>query len=275
MKEDFPATELINYGGRLPDRRRLVVGGSAALSIALFGNFLGVTSTLLGAMPSVARSSRLDVLFPVAGFKRAVDYQNGYEFVYPSAWLADQRLYRRYAQRMEQRTSLDLPPVNRPGPRTGRSGVGLYDPSSGYGPPKGNGEENISVVAAPIMAGFSLEGLGDPAKAAQSFLDSTIAPPGGDKRATLLNAGSRTTADGDLVYWFEFTVSSQSKGWQRHNLAVIGSRDDALYTFNAQCNESNWTGGMRLRDSYETAAASFNMIPTGGKKKDFRGLQET
>jgi len=274
MKEDFPATELINYGGRLPDRRRLVVGGSAALSIALFGNFLGVTSTLLGAMPSMARSSRLDVLFPVAGFKRAVDYQNGYEFVYPSAWLADQRLYRRYAQRMEQRTSLDLPPVNRPGPRTGRSGVGLYDPSSGYGPPKGNGEENISVVAAPIMAGFSLEGLGDPAKAAQSFLDSTIAPPGGDKRATLLNAGSRTTADGDLVYWFEFTVSSQSKGWQRHNLAVIGSRDDALYTFNAQCNESNWTGGMRLRDSYETAAASFNMIPTGKKQKDFRGLQE-
>ena len=279
LKEDFPATELINYGGRLPDRRRLLVGGSAAVSIALFGNFLGITSGLLGAIPSVARSLRLDVLFPVKGFKRAVDYQNGYEFIYPSAWLADQRLYRRYAQRMEQRTSLDLPPINRSGnssPRTGRSGVGLYDPSSGYGPPKGNGEENISVVAAPIMAGFSLKGLGDPATAAQSFLDSTIAPPGGDKRATLLDAGSRTTTDGDLVYWFEFTVSSQSKGWERHNLAVIGSRDDALYTFNAQCNESNFVGGMRLATAYRTAAASFNMIGVDRRERErkFQGLRE-
>ena len=268
LREEFPATELINYGGRLPDRRRLLVGGSAALSIALFGNFLGITSGILGMVPSAARSSRLDVLFPVKGFKRCVDYQNGYEFVYPSSWLADQRLYRRYAQRMEQRSSLDLPPVARSARRrAGTAGVGQYDPSSGYGPPKGNGEENISVVAAPIMAGFTLKSLGEPATAAQSFLDSTIAPPGGEKRAVLLDAGSRTTSGGDLVYWFEFTVSSESKGWKRHNLAVIGSRDDALYTFNAQCNDSNWSGGLRLSEPYQTAAASFNMISTN--RKDF------
>jgi len=273
VREEFPATELISYGGRLPDRRRLLVGGSAALSISLFGNFLGVTSVLLGTVPSAARSARLDVLFPVKGFKRCVDYQNGYEFIYPSSWLADQRLYRRYAQRMERRSSLDLPPLGRSpraspsSRRPGTAGVGQYDPSSGYGPPKGNGEENISVVAAPIMAGFTLEGLGEPSTAAQSFLDSTIAPPGGEKRAVLLDAGSRTTSGGDLVYWFEFTVSSESKGWKRHNLAVIGSRDDALYTFNAQCNDSNWAGGLRLREPYQTAAASFNLIST--TKKDF------
>ena len=213
-------------------------------------------------MPALARSSRLDVLFPIKGYKRCVDYQNGYEFVYPSRWLADQRLYRRYAQRIEQRSSLDFPPIDR-SPRR-RSRVQQFDPSSGFGPPKGNGEDNISVVAAPIMAGFSLKGLGDPKTAAQSFLDSTIAPPGGDKHATLLDAGSRLTSNGDPVYWFEFTVTSAAKGWKRHNVAVIGSRDDALYTFNAQCSESKWDG---LKEQYYTAAESFNMIPSG--KKDF------
>jgi hypothetical protein len=265
LKEDFPATEAINYGGRLPDRRRLLVGGTAALSIALFGNFLGVTSGILGTIPFIARSSRLDVLFPVRGFKRCVNYQNGYEFIYPRDWLADQRLYLRAAQRMERRSSLDLPPLRRnQGVR--RSRVQQFDPSSGYGPPKGSGVENISVVVAPIMPGFSLASLGDPSTAALSFLNSTIAPPGSDKQANLLDAGSQKTSDGDLVYWFEFTVSSSSKGWKRHNLAVIGSRDDALYTFNAQCDESNWD---HLREQYKAAAQSFNMIPTPKGSKDF------
>lgn len=262
IKEDFNAVELINYGGRLPDRRRLVVGGASALSISLGGNLFGVTSALLGiGGGSFARSLRLDVLFPIKGYKRCVDYQNGYEFIYPSNWLADQRLYRRYAERIERERPLDLPPIR----SQSRRNVIKYDPSAGFGPPNGNGEDNISVVAAPIMPGFSIRGLGDPSTAAQSFLDSTIAPPGGDKTASLIQSGSRTTRDGDLVYWFEFTVEKPSR-WKRHNVAVIGSRDNALYTFNAQCNDTHWES---LKERYMSAANSFNMIPTSAEKKDF------
>lgn len=265
IKEDLNVVELVNYGGTLPDRRRLLVGGSSAAAIALGGNLFGMTSGLLGIDGGTfARSSRLDVLFPIKGFKRCVDYQNGYEFIYPSNWLADQRLYRRYAERIERERPLDMPPIR---PTTKRNIV-KYDPSAGFGPPNGNGEDNISVVAAPIMPGFSITGLGDPSAAAQSFLDSTIAPPGSDKNALLLNSGSRKTKNGDIVYWFEFTVekTTGSSRWKRHNVAVIGSRDNALYTFNAQCSESRWEA---LKAKYLDAANSFNMIPTSAGKKDF------
>jgi hypothetical protein len=256
--------ELVNYGGRLPSKRRLLLSGAAATSIALGGNLLNVTSFLLGLDDGrTAASLRLDVLFPVKGFKRCVDYQNGYEFVYPSSWLADQRLYRRYAQRIEKEKPLDLPPISRESPKRR---IAKYDPSAGFGPPKGNGEDNISVVCAPIMPGFSVVGLGAPESAAQSFLDNTIAPSGSDKSAKLLNAGSRVTPYGDTVYWFEFTVEKAS-AWKRHNIAVIGSRDNALYTFNAQCNESRWDS---LRNSYNVAAQSFQMIPVkDSTNKDF------
>jgi hypothetical protein len=262
QKEDFNAVELIQYGGRLPDRRRLLVGGASAASIALGGNLFGVTSGLLSLDGgSFAQHARLDVLFPIKGYKRCVDYQNGFEFIYPKNWLADQRLYRRYAERIERERPLDMPPIR---PQR-KQRIEKYDPSAGFGPPNGNGEDNISVVAAPIMPGFTIQGLGDPSTAAQSFLDSTIAPPGGDKTAVLRAAGSRTTREGDVVYWFEFTVEKPSR-WKRHNVAVIGSRDNALYTFNAQCSESHWES---LREEYIAAASSFNMIPTPADRKDF------
>lgn len=39
--------------------------------IALGGNLFGITSGLLGALaPDASRDARLDVLFPVKGFKR-------------------------------------------------------------------------------------------------------------------------------------------------------------------------------------------------------------
>ena len=254
IQEEFKAVELIQYGGRLPDRRRLLVGGASAASIALGGNLLGVTSGLLGLDGgSFARRARLDVIFPIKGYKRCVDYQNGFEFIYPSNWLADQRLYRRYAERIERERPLDLPPI--PPPQSKKT-IQKYDPSAGFGPPNGNGEDNISVVAAPIMPGFRIQGLGDPSTAAQTFLDSTIAPPGSDKKAMLIESGSRTTRNGDIVYWFEFTVEKPS-AWKRHNVAVIGSRDNALFTFNAQCSESRWES---LRNKYHDAAYSFNMF---------------
>lgn len=253
--------ELVQWGGYQPNTRRALVGFSSATAIALGGNLFGISSFLLGLDGGkTAGNLRLDALIPVKGFKRCVDLQNGYEFIYPAKWLADQRIYRRYAERMERERSLDLPPIrNQQRPRKAK-----YDPSAAFGPPGSTGEDNMSVIVAPISEGFTVQGLGTPEKAAQTVLDSTIAPPGGDKVARLLNATSRVTPRGDLVYTFEFSIEKVGK-WKRHNVAVVGSQDGVLYTFLAQCAERKWKD---LSESYFKSANSFQILPNANPNFD-------
>eukprot|EP00976_Prorocentrum_cordatum_P041483 841837-Prorocentrum_minimum.AAC.3 len=47
-------------GGTLPEKRRLLLGGLAATGVALGGNFLGVTSFLLGACADDGRKTHHD-----------------------------------------------------------------------------------------------------------------------------------------------------------------------------------------------------------------------
>ena len=54
----------------------------------------------------------------------------------------------------------------------------------------GSGEENISIIVAPIFPGFKLSSLGEPQEQAKWFL-SNIAYEGSGKKATLVNARSR------------------------------------------------------------------------------------
>lgn len=54
-----------------------------------------------------------------------------------------------------------------------------------------SGEENVSVVVAPIMPGFTLGALGGPDAAGRFFLDSIVAPPGSNKSAQLLGSAER------------------------------------------------------------------------------------
>jgi hypothetical protein len=54
-----------------------------------------------------------------------------------------------------------------------------------------SGEENISIIVAPIFEGFSLSSLGTPQAAAQQFLDTIAAPAGSDKTAALVAAEQR------------------------------------------------------------------------------------
>ncbi len=53
------------------------------------------------------------------------------------------------------------------------------------------GEENVSVIVAPIGQSFRLQDLGDASSAAQRFLSTTVAPEGSDKQARLLRASER------------------------------------------------------------------------------------
>lgn len=55
-----------------------------AAALALGANFVGTTSALLGVLPSETLDYlKLDVLYPIRGFKRFVDKEDGYEFLYP------------------------------------------------------------------------------------------------------------------------------------------------------------------------------------------------
>ena len=168
----------------------------------------------------LAESSRLDVLWPVNGSRRCLDTGNGYTFLYPASWLADQTLYRRYAARVEREAALDLPTLRRERMRQ----QGAAEPTAAFGPagstgassswvgeeeqqvtwlagrqPFGQrlctradcchppalprpallfpacpaGEENISVVVAPIRDGFTLQKMGSPEEAATLFLQTT------------------------------------------------------------------------------------------------------
>lgn len=128
-----------------------MLGLLATSGLALGGNFLGVTGTLLGANPELAASTRLDVIYPVNGLKRCYNPEKGYEFVYPVEYLADQTMAARNAAQREAANPLDPP---RPG---GGSAAGkpavifgqvVQEPQSAFGPMGGNGEENVSVIVS-------------------------------------------------------------------------------------------------------------------------------
>lgn len=223
---------------------------------ALGGNLFGVTSWLLGLDGGrLAESSRLDVLVPVAGFRRCLDVQNGGQTacllpalacVVPQALLsACARSTLPFLSRVHIRLPCPLaggpdalPPLRRasgaaggagptqPGTGADKAGgcsgascsirpsrqlgcagqwgqlgcdapgsacadlrslvdlvlLGLFahqhladwiDTPATPSLPIGTGEENISVVVAPIRDGFTLQRMGSPAEAAQRFLDTT------------------------------------------------------------------------------------------------------
>lgn len=259
------AAQTVVWGGTLPSRRRFVLGTGAAATVALGGNLFGVTSALLSSSPSTAdaaRRARLDVIFPVGGRLRCVDERERFEFAYPRQWMGDATLARRRADRQEreralaslarERVSQGLPALRSPGPPSSSSSSSpasssssppAVEPVAAFGPPGSTGEENVSVVVAPIMPGFSLEQLGTPTEAATTFLERTVAPPGSGRVARLVSAsaGRRPFGRGDpsvLYYAFEFGVKSPT--FERRNVSVLAVRGDRLYTLNTQAPEALW-----------------------------------
>eukprot|EP00271_Cylindrocystis_brebissonii_P006473 TRINITY_DN19263_c0_g1_i1.p1 TRINITY_DN19263_c0_g1~~TRINITY_DN19263_c0_g1_i1.p1 ORF type:complete len:428 (-),score=52.03 TRINITY_DN19263_c0_g1_i1:198-1481(-) len=248
-------TDIVVWGGTLPPTRRLVTGGLLAASIVLGGNLGGVTSLLLGLQEEWSRDVRADVLFPVKGFKRCVESSWGFEFIYPARWVGDQRLVYRAVERAERERTLDLPSLRIEQARARRRTT--PDPVVAFGPPGSEGELNVSVVAAPVLEGFTLEKLGTPTVAAERILSTIIAPAGSNKEAILLSASSRERA-GVLYYTAEYTV--QGSSFFRHNLSVYATMDDILFSFNAQSPESGWE---TAKDAFVTMGKSFAVTGDG------------
>ena len=87
--------------------RRIATATLSSTAIALAANFLGVTSGLLSLFPEAARAQRLDVAYPVRGFKRHFDPQGRYTFIFPMRYVADQTVYLRNADAAYSRRTQD------------------------------------------------------------------------------------------------------------------------------------------------------------------------
>jgi hypothetical protein len=60
------------------------------------------------------------------------------------------------------------------------------------------------VIVAPILPGFSFGMFGTPEESANGLLDKTIAPPGSEKKASLISA-KEEVGDGELYFTMEYT----------------------------------------------------------------------
>lgn len=59
-------------------RRRLLTGIGSASLVALGANFTGITSFLLSLSPETGRNLKLDVLYPIGGYSRYVQTNEGF-----------------------------------------------------------------------------------------------------------------------------------------------------------------------------------------------------
>ena len=72
-----------------------------------------------------------------------------------------------------------------------RSRKSVAEPEAAFGPAGSSGEENVSVVVAPIQTGFRLESLGTAEQAGRRFLEMTVASINANREAVLVSAQSR------------------------------------------------------------------------------------
>uniref|UniRef100_A0A0F7H180 Photosystem II reaction center PsbP family protein n=1 Tax=Geranium phaeum TaxID=379952 RepID=A0A0F7H180_9ROSI len=244
VKARPPATEFAPLASRF-ERRFLLGLGSASL-LAVGANFCGITSFVLGFSPRTGRELKLDVLYPIGGYSRCIDPNQGFELMYPSKWVGDQTLLYRAAGKAESQRSLDPPPIDT---RRSRS---VNDPVVAFGPPGSTGELNVSVIVSPISPDFSIETFGGAEEVGEALV-RTIAGSRPNVKGTLIEASLKE--DSVKYYKLEFRVESPS--FQRHNIAVCCVRDGRLYTLNAQAPESKWP---EVKSDLLVIASSFTLI---------------
>lgn len=251
-KEDGPIP--INKQQTSLDFRRFFFFNAIAILIALGANFMQITSLIMSTtQPEFFRAQRIDQLYSIGGFNRCFDVEDQYEFIYPNAWVKDRYIIladardRELPQELRNRKSQKL------------------RPDTAFGPIKGDGRENLSVIKNSVLPGFSLAGtLGSPKDAAEKLLRESIAPPESGKTATLIDAYS-SERNGIPYYIFEFTVQKGDEFYQ-HSLSAIASRGTELYTLTFVCPEKRWK---ELQSTANTVVASFTLISKGNTPQGF------
>ena len=198
----------------------------------------------------------------------------GFEFVYPRDWAADQTLARRAAARaeLERGRSLDPPSLAEAAARE-RARRASAEPVVAFGPVGTAGEENVSVIVTPATPGFTSmrqlvaadNSAAPPAeREAEYLLRTTIAPEGSGKVAELLGARERVDAAGRSLFEMEYTV--RGRAFYRHNVAVLCVAGGRLLTLNAQAAEEDWQADAGRRARLRACAESFAVVAdaTGG-----------
>lgn len=71
-----PADQFMSLASRF--KRRFVTGIGSASVVAVGANFAGVTSFLLGYFPDNSRSLKLDELYPIGGYSRCIEREEGF-----------------------------------------------------------------------------------------------------------------------------------------------------------------------------------------------------
>lgn len=233
-------------------RRRLLTGVGAASLLAVGANFGGVTSFLLGFSPEAARTLKLDALYPVAGYSRYIDTDEGFEFVYPDSWLGDQTLLYRAAGKAER--ALDPPPLSGGG---GGRRSNVNEPAVAFGPPGSTGELNVSVIVSQVPIDFSIEAFGGADDVGEAVI-RTITRSGKrtDVKGTLIGSSLREDSVRKVKY-YELEFGVESPIFRRHNVAVCCARKGRLFTLNAQAPESAWP---QFKSQLYTIADSFNLV---------------
>ncbi|XP_058216400.1 psbP domain-containing protein 7, chloroplastic [Rhododendron vialii] len=234
-------------------RRRLLTGIGSASLVAVGANFTGITSFLLGFSPKTGRNLKLDVLYPIGGFSRYVQTNEGFEFIYPAGWVGDQMLLYRAAGKLER--SLD-PVLSNNNVASNRS-RDVNEPVVAFGPPGSSGELNVSVIVSPVPLDFSIEAFGGPEEVGETVIRS-IAGSGrqSDVKGTLVQSSLKEDSMHNVKYYeLEYIVESPS--FRRHNMAVCCARGGRLFTLNAQAPESAWpkvkSDFYRIADSFKLA----------------------
>ena len=234
------STDLMRAMGTNP--RRIFLSLTTSTSIALAANFLGITSNLLGSVPSeVVESTGLDTYYPVNGFKRFNG--SGYTLTIPKEWVADTAV--ELAKATRRAGTLDYG-MKRPG--SGAPGAGVL-PDAAFGPPgkkdaRGltpqGADTNLSIVISQLRKGFSLRELGPPKDAAEFLIRVSLAPEGSGRVGTLLTASE--VRRGGPLYQFEYEVDRGQRGVPLRAISVIGVVDgENLITGTVVAPKADWT----------------------------------
>jgi len=206
--------------------RRVTLGVGTASALALIGNFVGITDSLLSTNPQISRSLKLDQLYAVGGLRGY--YTSEYVVLYPKNWLFDQSVAQAQAYRKEAESRFARP----------RFEDGVDDlllarksdrnliPDAAFGPPKGGKYENLSVVKQKVGKVPSIQVLlGEPEQALERLLSTTIAPEGSGKKAKIIAANKRP--GGEEAYDFEYILTLPNQ-MQIHTWSVAALKQPPM-----------------------------------------------
>lgn len=242
------------------DLPRFVAYNFLAVALAFGSNFLGLTSATMSATnPEYFRSAGFDQLYSVGGFRRHVDVEDKYEYIFPENWLFDRSIM------LADARERDMPKMLRDTKKNSVRPDSAYGPDGGGGKP-GDGRENLSVIKSSVMPGFSLKGtLGEPKEAAERLLQNVIAAPGSGKTYQLIDAYAETRA-GSPAYVFEYTIKKEGTvnskniqvgGFFQHSISVVMSRGTELFTLTGVAPESKW---LEQKETIDIIAKSFKIV---------------